>query len=112
VRCTVVAHGSPILGRISSGNQPRRLNITLKCSAARPPEQTDIGRFWLFTGPATYNPIARQVAEAKKLDLVDCARMFALIAMAGSDAHIAVFDAKYTYNLWRPITAVRNADQI
>jgi hypothetical protein len=30
--------------------------------------------------------------------------------MAGSDAYIAVFDAKYTYNFWRPITAVRNAD--
>ena len=80
-------------------------------STKRTAEQTDIGRFWLFTGPYTYNPIARQVAQSKKLDLVDCARMFALLAMAGSDAHIAVFDAKYTYNLWRPITAIRNADQ-
>jgi hypothetical protein len=80
-------------------------------STKRTAEQTDIGRFWFFTGPATYNPIARQVAESKKLDLVDCARMFALMAMAGNDVHIAVFDAKYTYNLWRPVTAIRNADQ-
>ena len=80
-------------------------------SVKRTAEQTDIGRFWFFTGPYTYNPIARQVAELKKLDLVDCARMFALLTMAGNDATIAVFDAKYTYNLWRPITAIRNADK-
>ena len=45
--------------------------------------------------------------------LVDSARLFALVAMASHDAYIAVFDAKYhynLYNLWRPITAIRNAD--
>ena len=36
------------------------------------------------------------------MDLIDCARLFALVAMAGSDAFIAVFEAKYAYNLWRP----------
>jgi hypothetical protein len=80
-------------------------------STKRTPEQTTIGRFWLFTGPRTYNPIVRQVAMAKDMDIVDCARLFALVVMAGNDAIIAVFDAKYTYNLWRPITAIRNADQ-
>ena len=45
------------------------------------------------------------------MDIVDCARLFALTSMAGNDAYIAVFDAKYTYNLWRPLTAIRNADQ-
>jgi hypothetical protein len=44
------------------------------------------------------------------MDLVDSARLYALAAIAGVDAFIAVFDAKYTYNLWRPITAIRNAD--
>lgn len=80
-------------------------------SSKRTPEQTTIGRFWLLTGPRTYNPIVRQVAMAKDMDIVDCARLFALVSMAGNDAQIAVFDAKYTYNLWRPITAIRNADQ-
>ena len=80
-------------------------------STKRTPEQTTIGRFWLFTGPRTYNPIVRQVAIAKDMDIVDCARLFALVIMAGNDAIIAVFDAKYAYNLWRPITAIRNADQ-
>ncbi len=53
----------------------------------------------------------RQIAAAKKLDLIDSARMFALVSLATSDSFIAVFDAKYHYNFWRPVTAVRNADQ-
>jgi len=79
-------------------------------SKVRTPEQTTIGRFWLMTGPRSYNPIVRQFAAAKDMNLVDCARLFALVAMAGSDALISVMDAKYAYNLWRPVTAVRNAD--
>jgi hypothetical protein len=80
-------------------------------STKRTAEQTTIGRFWFVTGPRSYNPIVRQVAIAKDMDIVDCARLFALTSMAGNDAYIAVFDAKYTYHLWRPITAIRNADQ-
>ena len=80
-------------------------------SASRTPEQTTIGRFWFVTGPRSYNAIVRQVAMSKDMDIVDCARLFALTSTAANDALIAVFDAKYTYNLWRPITAIRNADQ-
>ena len=79
-------------------------------SAKRTAEQTTIGRFWFFTGPRTYNPIVRQIATAKNMDLVDCARLYALTSMAATDAFIAVFDGKYAHNLWRPITAIRNAD--
>jgi hypothetical protein len=79
-------------------------------STSRTAEQTTMARFWLFTGPRTYNPIVRQVVSARKLDLVDCARLYALTSIAGIDAFIAVFDGKYTYNLWRPVTAIRNAD--
>ncbi len=81
-----------------------------RTSTVRTPEQTTIGRFWLFTGPATVMPIVRQLAAARKLDAVDSARVYALVAMAFADAHIAVFDAKYHYNLWRPITAIRYAE--
>jgi len=80
-------------------------------SKTRTAEQTTIGRFWFLVGPRTYNPIVRQVAMARDMDIVDCARLYALTAMAGFDAQIAVFDGKYTYNLWRPLTAIRNADQ-
>jgi hypothetical protein len=79
-------------------------------SKQRTPEQTEIGRFWFLTGPRTYTPLVQQVAEVRKLDLVDCARLYALVAMATSDAMIAVFDAKYAHGFWRPITAIRNAD--
>lgn len=80
-------------------------------STKRTAEQTTIARFWFLVGPRTYNPIARQVANAKHMDLLDCARLFALVEMAGNDALIAVFDAKYAYQFWRPMTAIRNADQ-
>ena len=80
-------------------------------SKTRTAEQTTIGRFWFLTGARTYNPIVRQVAMAKEMDVVDCARLYALVAIAGADAYISVFDAKYAYNLWRPVTAIRNADQ-
>lgn len=81
-----------------------------KTGSTRSAEQTEIARFWALTGPATYNPVALQVAAAKKLDLLDNARLLALTALATADAAVAVFDAKYTYNFWRPITAIRLAD--
>ena len=80
-------------------------------STKRTAEQTTIGQFWFLTGARTYNPIIQQVAKAKDMDVVDCARLFALVSLAGADAYTAVFDAKFTYNLWRPVTAIRNADQ-
>ena len=80
-------------------------------SRTRSAEQTDIGKFWFLTGARTYNPIVQQVAERLKMNLLDCARLYALASMAGEDAYIAVFDAKYAFNFWRPVTAIRNADQ-
>lgn len=79
-------------------------------SIRRTPEQTDIARFWFVTGPQSWNPIVRQLIAAKQLDLTDAARVHALVAVATADAFIAVFDAKYHYNFWRPVTAIRNAD--
>jgi hypothetical protein len=79
-------------------------------SQKRTQEQTEVGRFWFLTGPRTFVPLVQQVANAKKLDLADRARLHALVAMAAADALIAVFDAKYAYNFWRPVTAIRNAD--
>lgn len=89
-------------------NEVRRMGA--KVGSARSAEQTDIARFWELTGPATYNPLARQLSAAKRLDITDNARLFALVSMATADALISVFDAKYTYNFWRPVTAIRNGD--
>jgi hypothetical protein len=81
-----------------------------KHSSARTKEQTDIARFWVVVGPASWNPIVRQIADTPGRKLIDNARLMALVAIATSDAYIAVFDAKYAYNFWRPITAIRNGD--
>jgi hypothetical protein len=79
-------------------------------STVRAPEQTETARFWLMTGPQAYHPIARQVIAARRMNLVDSARFMASFALAMTDAYIAVFDAKYHYEFWRPITAIRNGD--
>jgi PAP2 superfamily len=79
-------------------------------SLLRAPEQTETARFWLMTGPQAYHPIARQIVTARRMKLVDSARFMASFAVALADAYIAVFDAKYHYEFWRPITAIRNGD--
>lgn len=79
-------------------------------SAKRSPQQTEDARFWLTTAPIAYYPIVSQIAAAKKLDILGSARFFTLVALARADAFIAVFDAKYHYEFWRPITAIRNGD--
>ncbi len=79
-------------------------------STTRTAEQTAIGRVWFLVGPPSFNSIVRQVALAKQMDVVDCSRLFALTEIAANDAIVAVLDAKYHYNFWRPVTAIRNAD--
>jgi hypothetical protein len=81
-----------------------------RSSTQRTAEQTAIAKFWEATAPAVYWPVARSVATMPGRDVTDNARLFALAAMAMDDALIAVFDAKYAYNLWRPVTAIRNGD--
>jgi len=79
-------------------------------STRRTPEQTGMAKFWEATAPNVYWPVARAVAGTPGRDVTDNARLFALAAMAMDDGLIAVFDAKYTYNFWRPVTAIRNGD--
>jgi hypothetical protein len=79
-------------------------------SALRTQEQTETAKFWLMTGPQAYHPIVRQLILARHMKLVDSARFMAAFAAAMTDAYIAVFDAKYHYEFWRPITAIRNGD--
>jgi len=81
-----------------------------KSSTQRTPEQTAIAQFWEATAPNVYWPVARSVAATPGRSLSDNARLLALAAMAMDDALIAVFDAKYTYNFWRPVTAIRNGE--
>ena len=79
-------------------------------SAKRTAQQTEIARFWLVGPPVSYHPFARELVIAKQMSVVDSARFMALVAVGINDAIIAVLDAKYHYNFWRPITAIRNGD--
>ena len=53
----------------------------------------------------------RSVADQPGRDVARNARLFAAVTQAVDDAIIAVFDAKYQYGFWRPITAIRNGDK-
>ena len=80
-----------------------------KISAARTPEQTEIARFW-FQGPGAWNTIARTVLTERNTDVRDSARVLALMNLAMADAYIAGFKIRYVYDLWRPVTAIREGD--
>jgi hypothetical protein len=79
-------------------------------SAKRSAQQTEIARFWLVGPSFAYHPFVRQLVTAKQMSVVDSARLMTLVAVGLTDSIIAVLDAKYHYNFWRPITAIRNGD--
>jgi len=78
-------------------------------STNRTAEQTQIGKFWNGNIQDFWNEIAQTAALQHHLDLEHSARLFALLNISLADTTIAFFDAKYTYNFWRPVTAVQLA---
>jgi hypothetical protein len=81
-----------------------------KASTQRSAEQTTVARFWEYSLPPIYHAVLRSVATQPGRSAAQNARLFATASQAMDDALIAVFDAKYHYNFWRPITAIRNGD--
>ena len=83
----------------------------------RTPEQTEIGIYWAYDGtpslcapPRLYNQIAGQIAEQRRTNVVDLARLLALVNVAMADAGIAIWESKYFYQYWRPVTGIRESD--
>jgi YHS domain-containing protein len=76
-------------------------------SVIRTAEQSEIARYWYESSPQGWNRIARGVAAARQFDAWENARLFALVNLAMADGYIAGFEAKYYYNYWRPVTAIR-----
>ncbi len=83
----------------------------------RTAEQTEIGIYWAYDGtpslsapPRLYNQIAVQIAEQMGSNEVELARLLALVNTAMADAAIAIWDSKYFYQHWRPVTGIREAD--
>lgn len=81
-----------------------------KDSRERSAEQTAIARFWEEVMPPIYHGIVRSVANMPGREITQNARLFAAVTQASDDGLIAVFDAKYHYGFWRPVTAIRNGD--
>ena len=84
--------------------------IGAKSSARRSAEQTEVAAFWEATLPPIYHGLVRSLADRPGREITRNALLYASAAQAMDDALIAVFDAKYHYNFWRPTTAIRNAD--
>ena len=83
----------------------------------RTADQTFIGTFWAYDGtpslcapPRLYNQITVQIADQKKLSVVDLARLLALVNTAMADTGMSVWESKYYWDLWRPITGIRESD--
>ena len=78
-------------------------------STVRTADQTTAARFWGATALTFWNRAAANAAAQRHTTLVENARLFALLTVATADAAISCWDAKYYYELWRPITAIRLA---
>lgn len=89
----------------------------LTTPTVRTEEETFIGTYWAYDGtpslcapPRLYNQIAVTIADQQGSDIVELARLLALVNVAMADAGIAVWDSKYHYQFWRPVTGIREAD--
>jgi len=81
-------------------------------SSARTAEQSATVLFWASVGPQQYlDSITALPPPPRDTGVSDRARFLAMLLMAMSDAGSALFDAKYAYNFWRPVTAIRNGDR-
>jgi hypothetical protein len=83
----------------------------------RTPAQTEIGIFWAYDGtpslcapPRLYNQITVHIAAQMGTRFIDLARLLALVNVAMADAGIAIWESKYFYEYWRPVTGIRESD--
>ena len=85
-------------------------------SATRTADQTVVARLWAGVNTPTnflfvWNNVARTIATARGLTTVEKARLFALTNFAIHDALQTTFASKFHYGLWRPVSAIRRADE-
>ncbi len=83
----------------------------------RSEDQTQIGIYWAYDGtpslcapPRLYNQIAVQIAEQKRSDVSELARLLALVNTAMADSGTSAWESKYFYAVWRPVTGIRESD--
>ena len=88
-------------------NEVKSLGIADSSTAT--PDQALTGRFWNGAIQNYWNEITQTVSTARRLTTAQNARLFALLNLSFADGVIAFYDAKYVYNFWRPVTAIREA---
>jgi hypothetical protein len=89
-------------------NEVKTLGIANGTAAT--PDQMLTGHFWNGAIQNYWNEIAQTATIDHNLTTAESARLFALLNLSLADSVIAFYDAKYTYNFWRPVTAIRAAD--
>src|SRR5437667_11544268 len=89
-------------------NEIKSLGTTNSTTATA--DEALTGRFWNGAIQNYWNEITQTAALDRDLTIAQSARLFALLNLALADGVIAFYDAKYTYNFWRPVTAIRAAD--
>jgi hypothetical protein len=104
-------HGPDPLG---SAAYARDIDSTMSLgsltSKARTKDQTETAFFW-FEPFELWSELGRKVLTQRGADVWESARILALVHLAVADAGIACFEAKYRYRFWRPLTAIRRADE-
>jgi PAP2 superfamily len=89
-------------------NEVKSLGIANSTTAT--PDEALTGRFWNGAIQNYWNEISQTASLARNLTTAQNARLFALLNFSLADGVIAFYDAKYVYNFWRPVTAIRAAD--
>ena len=82
-----------------------------KTSALRTAEMTDAVQFWTEGGLTLWGRNTRDIVIARDLDEVESARALAMLGLAGGEAMLACWEAKYHYMSWRPFQAIQRADE-
>jgi hypothetical protein len=84
----------------------------------RTADETEAGIYWAYDGtpslcapPRLYNQIAVLIATKMRSNTAQLARLLALVNVAMADAGIAIWESKYHYQTWRPVTGIREADE-
>ena len=107
-------HQLPGLDTLTSQKYARDFNFVKNFgsadSSSRTADQTELALFWFEFSPMWIR-IATTILQAQNLDVWRTARILALVNFALADGYIAGFDAKYQFRFWRPITAIRRADE-
>jgi hypothetical protein len=85
-------------------------SLGIENSTTATPDEALTGQFWNGAIQNYWNEITQTASQAHNLRTAESARLFALLNLTLADGVIAFYDAKYAYNFWRPVTAIRAAN--